>query len=375
MLTRNLIATLLLCILAAGCVYVMLPFVPALIWSATIVVATWNLMKRIERHVHDSRAIATTIMVGVMAALVIIPVAIASYIIFSRVDDAITWLRDLPQYTLPPAPDWLSKGPLASTKLARDWNDLSAKGPGALANYLQPYLKPTALWLAAAAKSYGLLVVHMILTLALTGVFYAKGEMVAKGLIMFARRIAGDRGEFSIVLAAQSIRAVALGIVVTAVTQTVLGSAGLALAGVPFTPILTAVMFIFCIAQLGPVIPMLAGVAWLYNKDFNTTGTILLAWTLFVGIIDNVLRPLLIKRGADLPLILILAGVIGGLIAFGVVGLFIGPVFLAVTFRLLQAWVGEGEQGAISKTSQGPLVKSDVPQEFIDSPDIHGTPL
>lgn len=344
MLTRNLIATLLLCILAAGCVFVMLPFVPALIWSATIVVSTWNLMLRLQRRVHDSRGIATAIMVGAMALIVVIPVGIASYIIFSRVDDAITWLRDLPQYTLPPAPDWLSKGPLATTKLARDWNDLSAKGPGALANYLQPYLRSTVLWLAAAAKSYGLLLVHLILTLALTAIFYVKGEMVAKGLIMFGRRIAGDRGEYSLQLAGQSIRAVALGIVVTAVTQTVLGAAGLALAGVPFTAILTAVMFIFCIAQLGPVIPMLVGVAWLYNKDFNTAGTVLLAWTVFVGAIDNVIRPLLIKRGADLPLILILAGVIGGLIAFGVVGLFIGPVFLAVTFRLLQAWVREQEQ-------------------------------
>ena len=100
-------------------------------------------------------------------------------------------------------------------------------------------------------------------------------------------------------------------------------------------------MFVFCIAQLGPVLPMLAAVGWLYVNGATTAAIGLFVWTLIVGVLDNVLRPILIRRGADLPLLLIMAGVIGGLISFGLVGLFIGPVVLAVAYTELSAWIAE----------------------------------
>ncbi len=102
---------------------------------------------------------------------------------------------------------------------------------------------------------------------------------------------------------------------------------------------LTALIFLFCIAQLGPALVLFPAVAWLYWKDASVAATLLLIWSIGVGVLDNLLRPLLIRRGADLPLLLIMAGVIGGLLAFGVLGLFVGPVVLAVTYTLLNAWV------------------------------------
>jgi predicted PurR-regulated permease PerM len=103
--------------------------------------------------------------------------------------------------------------------------------------------------------------------------------------------------------------------------------------------VLIALVFMFCIAQLGPILVMVPAVIWLYWKGDPLWGTVLLIFTIIAGTIDNVIRPVLIKKGADLPLIMIFAGVIGGLIAFGIVGLFIGPVVLAVTYTLLKAWV------------------------------------
>jgi predicted PurR-regulated permease PerM len=123
----------------------------------------------------------------------------------------------------------------------------------------------------------------------------------------------------------------------------VLAGIGLAVAGVPFAGALTAVAFIMCIAQLGPIPVLLPCVIWLYSSGSPGWGTALLVWTVFDGTIDNVVRPFLIKRGADLSLLLIFAGVIGGLIAFGVIGLFVGPVLLAVTYTLAAAWVRSGE--------------------------------
>jgi predicted PurR-regulated permease PerM len=116
---------------------------------------------------------------------------------------------------------------------------------------------------------------------------------------------------------------------------------------VPFATVLTAIMFIFCIAQLGPVVVLLPAAGWLYWSDSTGWGTFLLVWTAIVGTMDNVLRPYLIKQGADLPLLLIFAGVIGGLLAFGLVGIFVGPVVLAVAYTLADAWVnGDGREDA-----------------------------
>jgi len=142
-------------------------------------------------------------------------------------------------------------------------------------------------------------------------------------------------------LAGQAVRGVALGVVVTALAQSVLGGVGLAVAGIPFAAVLTAVMFMLAIAQIGPLLVLIPSVVWLYWSNSTGWGTFLLVWTLVVGTMDNFLRPILIKKGADLPLLLIFAGVVGGLIAFGLIGIFVGPVVLAVAHKLLSAWVDE----------------------------------
>jgi predicted PurR-regulated permease PerM len=121
----------------------------------------------------------------------------------------------------------------------------------------------------------------------------------------------------------------------------VLGGIGIALTGVPFAAVLTAVMFMLCIAQLGPLPVLVPVVIWLYWSGESAWGTFLLVCTVVVGSLDSILRPILIRKGAHLPLVLLLAGVIGGLIAFGLVGIFLGPVVLAVGYTLLQSWMAE----------------------------------
>ena len=198
-------------------------------------------------------------------------------------------------------------------------------------------------WIADRAGTFGTFLLHMVLTLLLCAVLYVNGETAALGVRRFARRLLGEAGDHLVLLAAGSIRAVALGIVVTAIVQTALGAVGLVVAGVPYVAVFAAVMFVLCIAQLGPVLPMLAAVGWLYLGGATTAAIGLLVWTVIVGLLDNVLRPMLIRRGADLPLLLIMAGVIGGLVGFGLVGLFVGPVVLAVTYTALGAWIAEQE--------------------------------
>ena len=157
----------------------------------------------------------------------------------------------------------------------------------------------------------------------------------------FGRRLAGDRGENSMILAGQAIRSVALGVGVTAIVQSSLGALGLVIAGIPYSAVFSALMLMLCIAQAGPSLVLFPVVAWMYWSGSHGAATAMLIWTLFVVSIDNILRPMLIKRGADLPLLLIFVGVIGGMLSFGLIGIFVGPVVLAVTYTLLQSWTAE----------------------------------
>jgi predicted PurR-regulated permease PerM len=184
---------------------------------------------------------------------------------------------------------------------------------------------------------------HFLLTVIIAAILYASGETASRATFSLARRLAGHHGENTLVLAAKAIRGVALGVVLTALIQSVLGGIGLAIVGIPATMLLTGVMFLLCIAQLGPALVLIPAVVWLYWSGQTLWGTVLLPFMIVACTIDNFIRPYLIRKGAELPLILIFAGVIGGLIAFGIIGLFIGPVILAVIYTLLQAWVVENE--------------------------------
>jgi len=224
-------------------------------------------------------------------------------------------------------------------KLTQKWNQVAAISPTELSERLTPFVGKAVKWFAGKAGDIGLMIVQFLLTVIIAAILYASGEKAAAGVCLFARRLAGQQGEDAAILAAKAARGVALGVVVTALIQSVLGGAGLFVSGVPAAGLLTAVMFMLCLAQVGPGLVLVPAVIWLFWQDQTMWGGIMVVWTIFVGTIDNFIRPMLIKKGADLPLILIFAGVIGGLFAFGIIGLFVGPVVLAVTYTLLENWV------------------------------------
>ena len=197
----------------------------------------------------------------------------------------------------------------------------------------------------------GSALVHILFTVVIAAILYVTGDTAAAGVRLFCRRLAGDRGDRAAVLAAQAVRGVALGVVVTAVAQTAVSGVGLAISGMPLAGPLTLLILALCVAQLGPALVLVPAVIWMYlYGDSNAWATVLLVFSVIAGTMDNVLRPYLIKKGADLPILLIFAGVIGGLISVGVVGIFVGPVVLAVTYRLLEEWVRESPAHGLAPT-------------------------
>ncbi len=338
-ITRYTLAVLFIAMLIAASFWILRPFLTALAWASTIVIATWPLMLRVQAGLWGRRALAVLMMTVLLLLLLIIPLSLAIGSIVARAGDIVGWARSLATFTMPAPPDWIGRIPLGGPKLAAQWQQLAAVGPGVLSERLAPHARLVVGWLIAQAGSLGLMVLQFLLTVIISAVLYANGEQVAQGISRFARRLAGKHGENAVILAGKAVRGVALGVVVTALIQAILGAIGLFVSGVPAAAVLTAVMFILCVAQLGPMLVLIPTVVWLFWEGHTLWGSIMVVWSIIVGTIDNVIRPILIKKGADLPLLLVFAGVIGGLIAFGIIGLFIGPVLLAVTYTLLKEWV------------------------------------
>ena len=340
-LARITLGVLAIGLMIAASLWVLSPFAAAMVWATMIVVATWPMMQAVESRVGGRRWLAVVVMTVTILLILVVPLLLAVATIVDNADEIADWTRAAIEAGVPPPPAWVENVPLVGQKIAGEWQKLAATSREELVAQATPYARTAARWLAGQAGGFGLMVVHLLLTIVITAILYATGEHAAKGVRRFAHRLAEQRGEDSVVLAGQAIRAVALGVVVTAIVQSAAAGLGLAVAGIPYAGVLTAIIFILCIAQLGPILVLVPAVAWLYWSGDAVWGTVLLIWTLLVGALDNVLRPILIKRGADLPLLLIFAGVIGGLISLGIIGLFVGPVVLAVTYRLLESWIAD----------------------------------
>ena len=249
--------------------------------------------------------------------------------------------KSLASHGLPALPEWVGHIPFVGEKINAAWTDLIAGGATGFMDHVAPYAASTGKWVLSQFGGLGGMLIQFLLVVTISAILYSSGEEAAKMVRSFGRRLAGERGEGAMVLAGQAIRAVALGVGVTAIVQTVLGGLGLVIAGVPFAAILSAVMLMLCIAQLGPSLVLFPAVGWMFWQGETGWAMFLLVWSLIVVSLDNFLRPMLITRGADLPLLLIFAGVIGGLLSFGLIGIFVGPVALAVTYTLVQAWMSE----------------------------------
>ncbi len=338
-ITRATLSVIVILTLIAASVWILWPFLLAIIWATMIVVATWPLMLRMQAWLWGKRGLAVAAITVVLLMVLFVPLLIAAGTIVENTDRIAGWAKSIKDSGLPHAPGWVGELPLVGPSLAAGWEELASAGPEGLTGKVTPYAGKVVNWFMGQAGNFGMMIVQFLLTVIISTIMFLGGEKAARGMMLFARWLGGQRGEEVLVLAARAVRGVALGVVVTALVQSVLGGIGLAVAGVPAVAVLTLAMFVLALAQLGVFLVLLPAVVWLYWTGQTVLGTVLLVWMLIVGALDNVMRPILIKKGADLPLLLVFAGVLGGLIAFGIIGIFIGPVVLAVTHSVISVLV------------------------------------
>lgn len=342
---RDLVQTVLLLLFVGGLIatsfWILWPFVPATIWATTLVVATWPIMLHVQRRLWNRRALAVAVMTLALLLVFVAPFGLAVATILQNYSTLVGWGSAVVGFRLPPPPAWLHDLPLFSSQAITLWQKVETSGINELAAKVAPYAGGAAGWFVGALSGVGITIVQLLLTLIIAAILYASGDHAEIMVERFGHRLAGPRGANSVQLAGRAIRSVALGVVVTALVQSVMTGGGLALTGVPLVGVLTAVTFMACIAQIGPGLVLIPAVVWLYWSHQAGWGTVLAVWSVIVIGSDNFVRPLLMRKNVRLPMTLLLAGVIGGLMAFGLVGVFLGPVVLAVAYTLLSAWLEE----------------------------------
>lgn len=297
------LSVLFLAIMIIACLWIIQPFVLGFAWAGTIVIATWPLFLRLQRLLFGRRSLAVLAMTLLLILLFVIPI---SMLVNSLVDGSGPVIHAITSgdMTLPDFA-WLNDVPLVGEKLYTGWHNLLDMGGSAIMAKVRPYVGATTTWFVGQAAHIGRFMMHCVLMLLFSALLYWRGEQVARGIRHFASRLASQRGDAAVLLAAQAIRAVALGVVVTALVQAILGGIGLAISGVPYATLFTVVMILSCLIQLGPLPVLIPAIIWLYWSGDTTWGTVLLVWSCVVGTLDNVIRPVLIRMGADLPLVLI----------------------------------------------------------------------
>jgi len=335
---RLLVQILLLALLGA-CLWVLLPFASALFWAAVLAFASWPLMRLLTRWLNGRQSAAAALLTLGWMILVAVPLVMLGFNLADHIRDATALIKDFQVDGLPPPPEWLGGVPLVGERLVGIWVTIDQQGVAFFAS-VRPYLGQVGNWLLARSAQIGGGVLELALSLVLVFFFYRDGPRLAAFVQSLLERLIGDRAGHYLELVAGTVQRVVNGVIGTAAAQGLLSLIGFWIAGVPGAMVLGLLTFALSFIMLPPLV-WGSATAWLVWQGEYGSALFLGLWGMFiVSGVDNVLKPYLISRGGNLPLVVVLLGVFGGILAFGFMGLFLGPTLLAVAYSLLHDWVG-----------------------------------
>jgi predicted PurR-regulated permease PerM len=333
---RNL-GWIVLSVLLVGCLLVLWPFVTALLWAVILCFSTWPIYHRLLKLLGGRRTLAAAAMTLAMILVVLLPFAI----IGSTLSDSVKELTAAAHRSLetgPPAPPaWLAKVPVVGPPASAYWESLTTD-TGKFAQESRRFIEPVSTWLLKIALALGRGLLQLALSVFVAFFLFRDGLSAAQRLIAAVERIGGERGRHLLTVAGNTVRGVVYGILGTALVQAVMAGIGFVIAGVPGAAVLALLTFFLSVVPMGPPLIWLPAAIWLFQQGSTGLGIFMLIWGVAVSSVDNVVKPWLISQGSDLPFILIFFGVLGGALAFGFIGVFLGPTLLAVGFRLLEEW-------------------------------------
>jgi len=328
------------------CFLIMWPFIGIVVWGIIIAVAIYPMAAWVGTRLGGRYKTAAAIMTVLMLVVLVIPAIELAAVVVDNVETLSARLEG-ETLQIPMPPDSVASWPLIGETVAEFWT-LAATNLAAALSIIEPQLKAFGTWLVSALAGTGLGLLQFIAAVIISGVFMAQAHTAGEFAHALGRRLAGARGDELTGLAEATVRGVARGVIGVAVIQSVLAGVGLVLADIPGAGVWILLCLVLAIIQIGIGPVMIGAIIYMFSTGDTMPAVIFTIYAIPVMVSDNVLKPLLMGRGLDVPMLIILIGTIGGMLLQGIVGLFIGAVILALGYKLFVAWVFEPGQESIS---------------------------
>ena len=343
MLAERILMGLLIVGIALGCFVVLAPFLSAVLWASILTFTTWPAYAMLRARLRLGPGMASGLMVAITTVVVVVPLALAAPGSATEVQQMERWLTGALSGGLPPAPGWVFDIPLVGPTVNDLWNRW-AQDLSAMVAFFRPYFGIGVQFGLGLLLGLANGVLQFVLALFVAFFLYISGEQIAGRMVVIVRRIAGERADPLIAVTGETVRGVVYGILGTAVIQGMLTTFGLWIAGVPSAVLLGVVAGALSVLPVGAPVVWIPAAIWLLASGETGWAIFLFGWgAVVIGSADNVIRPYFIARGAKLPFLLTTLGVLGGALAFGLLGVFLGPVLLAVAYTLVLEWSGRAE--------------------------------
>lgn len=326
----------LLILLTVACLLILRPFIPLVIWGIIIAIAVFPAYRKLRSWLGGRGTWAAVLCTLIFLGILIIPVALLAGTLIDGVRALSTHVRE-GSLSIPPPPDSVRAWPLVGQPLSNIWNMASTNLTGLLKS-LTPQIRELIPGLLHTSADIGLTVLQFVLSILVAGVLLARTSSGIAVTHSLANRLFGDRGPEFEDLAGSTIRSVTNGIIGVAVIQSVLAGIGFLVAGLPGAGLWTLIFLFGAVLQIGSLV-LIPAVIYMFAIASVTKAVLFLVWCLIVGLMDNVLKPLLLGRGVAVPIVVVFLGAIGGFIAMGIIGLFVGAIILSVGYKLFLAWL------------------------------------
>jgi predicted PurR-regulated permease PerM len=349
---EQIVGLALVALLTIGTLYFLSPFLPAILYAVILTVSTWPVFEWLRQHLKGSSTAAAAIMTLFFVALLVVPIVFLGVRLVDEVPPLVDAAKELFAHGLPLAPAWVADLPVIGEAVSARWDGL-AQDTQALGAAVRPWIGKGGELLLGLGAHFGSTVLQLLVSLLVAFFLYQDGAPLVRNLTAMVERVGGTRGSRLLRAAGSTMRAVVYGILGAAIVQGVLATFGLWLTGINGWLFLGVVGGFLALIPIGLInLELLAAAAWLFYQGQNGWGVFLLLWTLIVvANADSVIRPAIISRGANLPISVVLLGVLGGVATAGILGLFVGATVVGVFFTMIRDWAGETPSAALTQTA------------------------
>jgi predicted PurR-regulated permease PerM len=336
--------------LAYWCFQIIGPFVMLLVWGAIIAVAVYPAYMKIERVFGGRKGLAAAVTTVGLLLVMLVPILFLVGTLIEGVQGAAQGLRE-GTLRIPMPPEGVSGWPIIGKQLSAAWT-LASQSLEGLVEKMGPAAVDAGKWILSSAANLGVAILMFVASVIVAGVFLAYSDDGARFAKKLATRLAGEQGDGYVKAAESTVRSVAVGILGIAFIQAVLAGLGMLVAGIPGAGLWAFICLILSITQIGGLPVLLPAAIYMFATGDTLPAVLFAVWAAFVGVIDNILKPILLGRGADAPLLVVLVGSIGGMIVSGVVGLFVGAVIFTLGYKLFMVWL-RGDAGVAADAGHG----------------------